>query len=167
MAGRREFIEHLIAAADEARLRPAAERGRALARRLVADFVPDITVAGHDLRRWIAPGVPPSTQTPESLTAPWDVDRFAPELTAGGQGAEALRHIAAGAAAVLAGRGLLVRAADVLDWIQGLLRGNRREAQAEIAGNRAGARLGRTLRAYLAGEFGRDVLEERIRVLLN
>ncbi len=167
MPGRREFIERLVAAADEAMLHEPATRRTKLARWLVAEFVPDVQVFGYDLRRWIVPGVEPKARPPEDLAESWDVRRFPPELIAGGQGAEALRHIAAGAAAVLARRTPLVWAANVLDWIQGLVRGNRREARAEVAGNLTGARLGRALRAYLEGAVTREALERTIRDLLT
>ena len=165
MAGGCEtFIASVIAAADQSRTRPPRDRARDLAHRLVRSWVPELQLLGRDRRGWIAPGYRRSRERDEQPTD--DVSGFRPTLVAGGQDEEALRHLAAAAAAVLAGRTPLVWLASVVDWLQGWRRDRRRESRAEIAGNQTGAALGHLLQDYLNGVLTRGALEDRLAALL-
>lgn len=165
MAGCAEFVDWLLEAADRARLESARARRHRLARDLVRTFVPELVVCGVDLRTWLAPGARRS-RTADPVDDAWDADAFRPALTDGGQGSEALRHLAAGAAVVLTRRQFLIPAANILDWAQGLVRRRRQEARAEICGNRTGAEIGRLLADYLRGGLTRDDLKRRLRTLV-
>lgn len=160
MPGCHAFIAGVIRAADDVRRMPPSLARRELALALLDAFVPRLIVLGIDIRRWIAPGASRGDRTAWAERLPWDPRGFRPELVSGGQDDEVLRHLAAAAAAVLVRRRILVWAATLVDWLQGRLhRRHDAESRAEIAGNRAGARLGDLLVAYLNGRVDREALE--------
>ena len=151
--------------ADAVRCSGAADdRAPRLAVKLVDHFVPSASLAGVDLAGLVAPGAEGHGGEPTSAAQP--VDGFRRDLVAGGQGAEAIRHFAAAAAAVLHDRRLLVPAAIAVDAVQGLMRRRWAEARAEIADDRAGAAVGRLLGCYLQGDLEREEVVRCLRQLL-
>lgn len=161
----RQFIKDVVAAAILARRTPSGPaRRRALATALVQRYVPPMQMLGLDVRRLIVRNV---RGGPEEIPAPARVPGFRRALTAGGQGGEALRHLAAAAATVLMRKGILRITANALDHIQGIVRGNPGEARAEIAGNRAGAAMGRHLLAFLKETTTEAGLATSLRSLLG
>lgn len=145
------FVGELARLAGTARrsLTPE-EAGRRLAVELVYRYVPKTSILGVRVRRRIVG--PDPVPSRDDTTTKWGADGFRNSLVRGGQNEEVVRHVAAAAACVLVGRGYLVRLASAYDWMQGLFR-NRIEAQAELAGNQAGLRVGRVLREFLAGRL--------------
>ncbi len=156
------FVNDLARLAERARQAdPADEDRRRLAGELIYRYVPGTTIFGVRVRRFIVGPVAVEERVDRSSNV-WGPDGFRPSLICGGQDEEVVRHVAAAAACVLVRRVYLVRVASLYDWVQGLFRG-RAEAKAEIAGNRAGLRVGRVLADYVGGRL--DV--SRLRAVLG
>ncbi len=147
------FVDELIALTQ--RVRSQASPGKArrrLANELVYEFVPPVRILGVNVRRCIAG----RDSRPERILRPrLSEEGFKRALVRGGQNEEVVRHVASAAACVLAGRSGFIAAANLVDRLQGLIR-NGVEARAEVAGNQAGAEVGRCLQACLAGGISPD-----------
>lgn len=159
------FVAQLLALADAALASPDRQaRAHHLAVALVTQFVPEAKVAGHDIRRVLVGQA--TGEAAMSADYPDILRGFKPELVAGGQDVEALRHFAAAAAAVLEKKRYLIGAAIAADAGQVLTRGHVKEACAEIRDDRAGARAGDLLARYLGGELVRAEVRRQLRELL-
>lgn len=152
MRGKSAFVNDIVSLAERAKQAGPADGARQrLAVEMVYRFVPRTTILGMRVRRWIA-GPNPVDDRVDHSSDLWAPEGFKPSLTRGGQEGEVVRHVAAAAACVLVGRVYLVRLASLYEWVQGLFRG-RAEAKAEMAGNEAGIRVGRSLLEYLDGRL--------------
>lgn len=159
------FVDDLARLAQGAKRTFTGDEARGqLAAEVVNRFVPDATILGIRVRRWLAGRESIATRESGTLQ-PCGADGFRPSLIRGGQNEEVVRHVAAAAACVLARREYLVRFASLYDWVQGLFRG-RAEAKAEIAGNNAGIRVGRALAGYLDGSLDNARLKAVLAAIL-
>jgi len=94
-----------------------------------------------------------------------DISGFKPELVAGGQHAEAYRHIGAAMAAVLEGLPFLVdlqNRSDAKQLQEEEFEMKRKERRAELADNEAGKLAGEKIRDYLNEKIGLEELRSEL-----
>jgi hypothetical protein len=159
------FVAHVVELAACAVREPHSEgRRRHVAEGLLARYVRTVRVLGVDVRGVIVGrrAIPNAAASGSVVSPAVKPTGFDPALVSGGQGGEALSHLAAAAAAVLMGKPWLVWGASVFDWLQGFVRRDRAQARAEVKGNRSGARVGEELVRFLDDPDTTEGLRDRI-----